>query len=68
MMTRTQATAEIFLTAFYTLSKPDQTTVVERLLEDQEFGEDLMDIAILEQRRQEPSRPLTEYLATRNNR
>jgi hypothetical protein len=68
MMTRTQATAEIFLTAFYALSKPDQTTVVKRLLEDQEFGEDLMDIAILEQRRQEPSRPLTEYLATRKHR
>jgi hypothetical protein len=68
MMTHPQATAETFLTAFYALSKPDQTTVVQRLLEDQRFLEDLMDIAILEQRRQEPSRPLTEYLARRKNR
>ena len=68
MITHTQATAEIFLTAFYALSKRDQTTVVQRLLEDQEFLEDLMDVAVLEQRRHEPSRPLTEYLACRNNR
>lgn len=68
MMTHTQATAEIFLTAFYALSKRDQTTVVQRLLEDQEFLEDLVDVAILEQRCQEPSRPLTEYLAHRKNR
>ena len=39
--------------------------MIERLLKDREFMEDLADIAILEHRKQEPSRPLEDYLAER---
>jgi hypothetical protein len=35
------------------------------MLSDKEFREDLMDAAIIEQRRKEPSRPLDEYLSGR---
>lgn len=33
------------------------------MLQDREFVEDLLDIALIGQRRSEPSRPLEEYLA-----
>ena len=58
-----QATAEVFWTAFQALSKDMQTAVVQRLIGDDQFREDLIDIVILEQRKDEPSRPLAEYLA-----
>ena len=61
-MTATEATAEIFWTAFRSLPRKEREAVVERLLRDREFMEDLMDIVILEQRQNEPSRSLDEYL------
>ena len=61
-MTATEATAEVFWTAFRALSKKEREAVVERLLRDKEFMEDLIDIVIFEQRQNEPSRSLDEYL------
>lgn len=60
-MTATEATAEVFWTAFRSLSKKEREAVVERLLRDREFMEDLIDVVILEQRKNEPSRSLDEY-------
>ena len=60
-----EAKAEVFWTALEDLKKQEKQSVVERLLEDTEFMEDLVDIAILEQRKQEPSRLLEDYLAER---
>lgn len=60
-----KATAEVFWTAFHHLPKSERAAVVERLLQDPEFREDLIDIALINQRRDEPSRPLSEYLAER---
>lgn len=62
IMTTTEATAEIFWTAFRALSKKERAAIVERLLRDEEFMEDLIDIVILEERQNEPSRSLDEYL------
>jgi hypothetical protein len=62
-MTTTEATAEVFWTAFRALSKKERAAIVERLLKDEEFMEDLIDIVILEERQNEPSRSLDEYLA-----
>jgi hypothetical protein len=42
--------------------------VVDKMLGDKEFREDLMDAAIIGQRRKEPSRPLEEYLSDRRKR
>ncbi len=64
-MTATEATAEVFWTAFRALPKRERVAVIERLLRDKEFMEDLIDIVILEQRQKEPSRSLDEYLADR---
>ncbi len=63
MMTTIEATAEVFWTAFRALSKKEREAIVERLLRDEEFMEDLIDIVILEERQNEPSRSLDEYLA-----
>ena len=67
-MTATEATAEVFWTAFRALSKKEREAVVERLLRDEEFMEDLIDSVILEQRQKEPSRSLDEYLADRRKK
>jgi hypothetical protein len=67
-MTVGQAKAEVFWMAFRGLPKREKQSVIERLLKDKEFMEDLIDVAILKQRRQEPSRPLEDYLAKRKNR
>jgi hypothetical protein len=61
-MTTADATAEVFWTAFRSLPKRGREAVIEKLLKDKEFMEDLIDIALLEQRRKEPSRSLDEYL------
>ena len=62
-MTTTEATAEIFWTAFRALKKKDREAVMGKLLKQKEFREDLIDIAIIEQRQKEPSRSLDDYLA-----
>lgn len=67
-MTIAQATLEIFWTAFRSLSKKNKEVVVARLLKDKEFKDDLMDVALIEQRRKESSRPLEEYLTDRKKR
>ncbi len=64
-MNTKEAKAEVFWMAFKGLPKKERQSVIERLLKDTEFMEDLIDIAILEQRREEPSRPLEDYLAER---
>ncbi len=58
-----EAKAEVFWLAFKGLPRKEQQAVVQKLLQDREFAEDLLDIAIIEQRRSEPSRPLEEYLS-----
>ena len=58
-----EAKAEVFWLAFKGLPKKEQHRIVEKLLQDRGFVEDLLDIAIIEQRRSEPSRSLEEYLA-----
>ena len=67
-MSATQAKAEVFWMAFRGLPKKEKQSVIERLLKDKEFMEDLIDRAILKQRREEPSRSLEDYLADRKNR
>ncbi|HHT9119078.1 MAG TPA: hypothetical protein ACFYD3_00845 [Candidatus Hypogeohydataceae bacterium YC41] len=67
-MTAKEAIAEVFWTAFRALPKREREAIVEKLLEDREFMEDLIDIAIMEQRKKEPSRPLEEYLAERRKK
>ena len=67
-MTAAAATAEVFWTAFRALPKAERRAVIEKLLADRRFREDLVDAATVEQRRREPARPLKEYLAARARR
>jgi hypothetical protein len=62
-----EATAEVFWTAFQALSASQREAVIERLVRDNQFREDLVDIVILEQRKDEPSRPLEDYLADKKS-
>jgi len=58
-----EAKTEVFWLAFKGLPRKEQQLIVQKLLQDQEFVEDLLDIAVIEPRRSKPSRPLEEYLA-----
>ncbi|MFH0871488.1 MAG: hypothetical protein V1878_03205 [bacterium] len=68
MTTGAEATSEVFWTAFRALPKKQRQAVVEKLLQDKEFVEDLIHAVVLEQRREEPSRSLNEYLADREKK
>jgi hypothetical protein len=67
-MTTIDVTSEVFMTAFRASPKKTREAVVDEMLSDKEFREDLMDTAIIEQRRKEPSRPLEQYLAERRHK
>ncbi len=62
-MTPLQANAEVFLTALQALPKKERQAVLIRIAEDNELREDLLDLALLAERRDESSRPFREYLA-----
>lgn len=61
-MTKVEATAEVFWTAFNVLPREDKQAVIRRILQDEHLRRDLMDLALIEERRNEPSRPLREHL------
>jgi hypothetical protein len=61
-MTKVEATAEVFWTAFNVLPREDKQAVIRRILQDDRLRRDLIDLAFIEERRDEPSRPLREYL------
>ena len=58
-------TADTIYKTIRRLKPKDRDAVFVRLLEDRRLREDLLDLATIEQRRKEPSRPLREYLAAR---
>ena len=65
-MTPTEATAEVFLTALRSLSRKDRQAVLNGIASDDEMREDLLDLALLEQRQGESARPFKEYLAEKS--
>jgi hypothetical protein len=64
-MATPEMTIEAFWTAFCALSKKERAVIMERLLADSDYREDLIDLAILKQRAKEPSRSIEEHLAQR---
>jgi hypothetical protein len=54
-MTTSEATAEVFWTAFKSLRKAEREAVIERLLKDPRIREDLIDIVTALQRQHEKS-------------
>ncbi len=62
-MTTTEATAEVFLTAFRALKKKEKAAVLERLMKEEHALEDLRYAVIVEERKREPRISLSDYLA-----
>ena len=67
-MKAAQSRAEVYLMALESLPKAEKKAVIARLLEDESLREDILDIALIQQRRGESSRPFSEYLAERKKR
>jgi hypothetical protein len=63
-MKAVESRAEIYLMALQSLSKAEKEAVIARLLEDPQLREDILDLALIQQRQGEPSRPFRDYLAT----
>ncbi len=61
-LSTTQATAEIFWSAFNVLPMEEKRAVIQRIIRDKNLRQDLMDLSVIEQRRKEPGRPLRQYL------
>lgn len=60
-MAKVEATSEIFWQAFRALSARGKRAVIERLLKDPKFREDLLDISLILERQSEPSRPYEDF-------
>ena len=54
--------------ALQSLSKTERKALIARLLEDAKLREDILDLAFIQKREGEPSRPFKEYLAERGKR
>ena len=63
-----QATADVFLTALKALPKADRDAVGVRIARDKAFARDILDLALIRDRRGEASRPFREYLSEKNKR
>ena len=61
-------TVNVFLKAFRGLTKSQRQAILEELLHEKPYREDLLDLATVEARRHEPGRPLRQYLAERRSR
>jgi hypothetical protein len=62
-MVQARATAEVFWTAFLAMEAGERQAFIERLIGDSELREDLLDAALIEERKDEPTRPLQDVLA-----
>lgn len=60
-MTQSQATAEVFYTAFHALKKGEREAFISKLLADENLAEDLRYAVIIEQRRKEPTVSLDDW-------
>ena len=58
-----ESRAEVFLMALQSLSKAERELVIDRMLEDPELREDVLDMAVIRAREGEPYISLEEYQA-----
>jgi hypothetical protein len=63
-----ESRAEVYLMALQSLSKAEKEAIIAHLLEDPQLREDILDLAVIQQRQGEPSRPFREYLVDRKKR
>ena len=67
-MAKAEAVAEVFLTAIRSLPKREREQILAGLVRDRHLRQDLMDLAVIEERRKEPSRNFRQYLKARTER
>ena len=67
-MSATEATAEVFVTAFKSLKPRQREAVLERMLSDTALAEDIADTLALEARRHQPRQPFRQVLKELNLR
>lgn len=60
-MTQSQATVEVFWTAFQTLKKAEKEAFIAKLLQDEKLSEDLRYAAIIEKRKNESTVSLDDW-------
>lgn len=65
MSRKSEATADVFLTAFKALPKSVRDAVLVRIARDRTLRRDLLDLAVIAEREREASRPFREYLGER---
>lgn len=64
-MAKPEKLAEGFLTAIRSLPKRDRQLILLGLVKDRNLRHDLIDLATIEERKKEPSRPFRDYLKDR---
>lgn len=64
-MARADALAKVFLTALRSLPKAGRERILLSLVKDKTLRRDLMDLAVIEERKAEPSRSFRNYLRER---
>ena len=62
-MNANDSVADVFLTALKSLPKDQKDAVIARITTDKEFNQDIQDLMVFEERKEEPVRPFREYLA-----
>ena len=62
-MSTTHVTAEVFWAAFMAMKASERQAFLERLIADPRLREDLLDTALAEERKGEPTRPLADVLS-----
>ena len=66
-MKASQATAEVFFTAFKSLKDAEREAFIEKVVSDPQLREDLIDIALIEEAKKVKGRPISarEYFNRR---
>ena len=66
-MRTSQATAEVFFTAFKLLKNRDKEAFLEKVISDSELREDLFDIVLIEEAKKAKGKPISarEYFTKR---
>ena len=68
-MTSAEVTATVFWTAFVAMKPKERNAFLERLIADRRLREDLLDAAVIEERKHQPTYPFARVLAeARRNR
>ena len=62
-MKTVESRADVYLMTLQSLPKAQREAVIARLLEDTKLREDILDLALIQQRQREPSRHFGEHLS-----